>query len=129
MSNIVELIKAKDGFVALEPASKEQIKEAEKSLGLSFAKEYVEYVSELGATSFVGHELTGVCSSKRLNVVEATINAREDYECASDKMYLLEDMHIDGITIWQIKNGSVYKIVPNEKAEKIADSLAEYIKA
>lgn len=110
-----------------EPVSMEQIYEAELRLELSFSEEYRQYLHEYGAVSFYGHELTGICSSKRLNVVDVTMTERK-YTDVPDDWYVLEQGNIDGIVIWQATNGSVYLTAPGRKARKIADSLFAYIK-
>lgn len=125
--SISEIIKSKEGFVALSPATKEQIKEAEDALGLSFSKDYKEYVSSFGAASFTGHELTGICKPARLNVVSVTERIRSNYTELDKKAYVIEESGFNGIVIVQTKNGSVYSLSPNEKPVKVADSLKDYL--
>ena len=59
----------------LGAASKEQIADAENELKLKFSEDYKEYLSTFGAATFYGKELTGICSSERLSVHEASIKA------------------------------------------------------
>lgn len=125
--SIVRLMKSQEAFVSMNGANTVQINEAEEALGLKFSKEYIAYVSEFGAASFAGHEFTGVCNSQRLNVVTATERVRKTCGDVDLSWYVVEETHVDGIVIWQTRNGKVYKTAPNEKAIKIADSLAEYI--
>ena len=70
--NIVKLIQNKPDLITHSPASLDLIRQAEKDLNVLFAKDYVEYVSSFGIAVFDGHELTGICDKKRLDVVRNT---------------------------------------------------------
>lgn len=107
-------------------ASEEEIKMAEQALNLRFATDYRTYIDAFGVASFAGHELTGVCKSKRLSVVDVTLEERNN-NTVPDDWYVLEQANIDGIVIWQDSNGTVYQTVPGAKAKKLCESLAEYI--
>ena len=85
-----------------------------------------EYVAAFGAASFAGHELTGVCGSKRLNVVPVTLEERSNTTVPLD-WYVLEQANIDGIVLWQDRSGAVYQTAPHIKPRKFCGSLAEYI--
>jgi hypothetical protein len=119
-------LKKKEGFISLTGANEEQVATAEKELSLKFAKDYRSYVVMMGAATFEGHELTGVCSSNRLNVVTVTIEERKVVLDVPKDWYVLEQTHIDGIVIWQDMNGDIYRTIPGRQAEKIAGSIAEY---
>ena len=54
----------------------EQIIEAEKELGVSFADDYTKYVEKYGVISARGIELTGVTAHERLSVVSVTKKER-----------------------------------------------------
>ena len=41
--------------------------------------------------------------------------------------YVLEQANIDGIVLWQDKEGNVYQTMPSSVPKKICGSLAEYI--
>ena len=125
--SIIELLKTKEGFVALSSATKEQIKEAEETLNVPFSKEYKDYVASFGVASFIGHELTGVCKSPRLNVVAVTERIRQNYIGFDMKTYVIEETAYDGIVIVQSKNGTIYRVSPDEKPVKVADSMVEYL--
>jgi hypothetical protein len=119
-------LKEREGFMSLTRADEAQVALAEKELSLKFAKDYRSYVMMMGAAIFDGHELTGVCSSDRLNVVSVTIEERKFASELPADCYVLEQTHIDGIVIWQDINGNIYRTIPGRKAEKIAGSIAEY---
>ena len=127
MKNIIELLAEKPNFYHLNGAQDEMIQKAEELLGLQFAREYVDYVTEYGAVSFGSHELTGVCDSKRLNVVEATFREREYDESYPLNMYLVETTGMEDITIWQSEDGKIYQLSYHKTPLLIADSLYQYI--
>lgn len=77
MSDIINFIQNQPDLFFLKGATDEEILQAEKSLGLEFDAEFRKYISVYGVASFNGHELTGICKSRRLNVVDATIEAKE----------------------------------------------------
>ena len=86
------------------------------------------HVCECGAVSFKGHELTGVCLSKRLNVVDVTLEARKLNPTIPNDMYIVEEANIDGILVWQNASGAVYISMPGTSTPKVAGSLQEYLK-
>lgn len=124
--DIVSIIRSKEDFVSLKGASPEDIAKAEEELKVKFTKEYAEYVSALGAASYYEHELTGVCNSKVLSVVEATKIEKQFLDIPAD-WYVIEQTHIDGIVYWQSAEGSIYMTAPNTKARKVYESLIEYV--
>lgn len=124
--DIVSIIRSKEAFVSLKGASPEDIAKSEEKLNIKFTKEYVEYVSVLGAASYYEHELTGVCDSKALSVVEVTNTEKQFFDIPED-WYVIEKTHIDGIVYWQSEKGAIYMTAPNRKAEKVCESLSEYV--
>ena len=105
---------------------KNTIEAAEGALGVSFSQEYRAYLERYGIAAVNGHELTGICKSDRTNVVSVTQGAK--LVCsAEDDWYVIEQTNIDGVVIWQASDGVVYQTVPNTKAKKLCESLAEYI--
>lgn len=126
MADIVKLMQKQPDFYAMKGASDEAIKIAEQALELHFAADYRKYIAAFSVASFAGHELTGVCKSKRLSVVDVTIEERSNTAVPGD-WYVLEQANIDGIVIWQTATGEVYQSMPNTKAKKLCGSLAEYI--
>ena len=110
----------------MKGATEEDIKKAEEVLGLRFSYDYRNYLIEFGVVSFTNHEFTGVCESKRLCVINVTIEERKNVEVPRD-WYVLEQTNIDGIVIWQDGNGTVYQTAPNVKAKRLCGSMEEYI--
>lgn len=127
MKNVVAIMQEKPGFCALSGASPEEITRAEQTLGVLFAEDYRSYVAAFGVASFAGHELTGVCKPKRLDVAEVTKEERAQNVNISADWYVLEQAHIDGIVVWQAGDGSIYQSMPGVKSRKICDSLEAYI--
>lgn len=127
MENIIDMIKAKDDFYSLKGVTEEEIRAAEQSLGLMFAKDYRAYLQAFGLASFQGHELTGIIKSPRLSVLTQTVAERSNNPHVSDNLYVIEIANIDGIVIWQKNTGEIFKTVFNSAPMFIYKSLADYI--
>ena len=127
MSTIGETLKRKPGFVSLGGVSEEKIKEAEIALNLRFSDEYRNYLLEIGTCSFLGHELTGICGSPRLNVVDVTQAEIAKNPQLIPGMYVIEQLEIDGALIWQNQSGEIYSSLPGKAPRKISKSLYDYI--
>lgn len=125
--SIVDLIKSKEDLIIYAPAEPNLVFQAEQELKVVFSKEYVEYVLAFGIAVFAGHELTGICDRKRLDVVRNTFNQRELNLFIPKDWYVIETLDIDGVVIWQDGSGKIYQTVPGGRRILIADSLREYI--
>ena len=128
MSSIVDWLKTKPELLFFGSAAKEVINDAEQRLGLVFSDEYRDYVSTFGEASFIGHELTGICTPSRLNVCAVTLEARKTNPLVPTNWYVIEETHIDGRTIWQSIDNSIWETVPGHVPQRIADSMIDYIK-
>ena len=126
MRDFTDIIKDKEGFCNLEGVSQDAVEEAENKLNLKFAGDYKDYLLKFGAASFDGHELTGICSSKRLNVVAVTLAERIYNPKIRNDMYVVEDTCFDGIIVWQDKTGNVYEAGSGTDAKRVSRGLAEY---
>ena len=124
---LVDTIKLMPNYIGSNGRTEKEIDKAEKVLGISFAKDYREYLKEIGLACFDGHELTGLTKTDRLNVVSVTRQHREQIGRDVSSWYVIEEAGIDGIVLWQSSDGTVYETAPNSKSKKIAKSLAEYI--
>ena len=127
MSNFVKRLKEYDDFFCVKGTDAVAIESAENQLGLHFAEEYKEYLSECGVASADGHEFTGIIDSARLNVVDVTERVRSKITDISPLLYVVEEMMIDGIAIWQSEDGTVYQSIGMNPPIKICSSLAEYL--
>ena len=124
-----EVIKLMPDYIGSNGRSEEEIKDAEIALGVSFANDYREYLEEIGLACFDGHELTGLTKTARLNVIDVTKEYREALGNMVSSWYVVEEVGLDGIIIWQSSDGVVYATMSNSKSLKIAESLVEYISA
>lgn len=126
MENKLEiLLNGKEDFVHGIGVKKEDILEAEKQLNISFAKDYVDYLSEYGQVSYDGHELTGIGFVERLNVVTVTLEERKHNQNING--YVIEKVGLDSIVIWQDEDGQIYQTSDTNGSKIIASSLLEYI--
>lgn len=129
MSRIIEIIERLENLLPLKPATIDNVQDIETELGLLLAEEYKEYIQVYGAIIADDVELTGVAKSKSRDVVQVTQREWAANEQIKHTMYVVENVGIDGIIIWQDASGSVYESRPNHSASKIADSLAEYLQS
>jgi hypothetical protein len=127
MQNIIQTINALPELLSLKPASASEISEAEKRLGLRFADDYKEYLSAFGAILADGIDLTGIAKSEDRDVVSVTEQERALNEGVPGDFYVVENVGIDGIIIWQNEKGTIFQTVPNTPPVEIAASLVEYI--
>ena len=127
MADFINILSSLPDFHALDGASEDQIAQAERALSLRFAVDYRQYVRAFGAVSAAGHELTGVCASRRLNVVDVTLSARAAQPAIPRDWYVLEEANIDGIVIWQSGAGEVFQTQPDAEPVKLAASIREYL--
>lgn len=112
---------------ALGHVEASQIKAAEQSLNLSFANDYKEFIQYLGALVFKGNELCGIAPYPSLNVVNRTIRARELDAAFPKSMYVISELHIDGLLILQNSKGEIFQYLPLQFTKKICNSLSDYI--
>jgi len=126
MSEIIEILKNAPEYIGGAGRTEEEINNAEQQLGIEFAPDYKSYLKEVGLACFDGHELTGICKSTRLNVVDVTVNQRKVFPEASS-WYVIEETNVDGIVIWQHTSGELYCTIPGSKPKKICNSLKEYV--
>ena len=127
MTSIVDKLRALPAFGSLTGVSMEQIADAEKALALHFADDYREYLLSFGIASSDGHEFTGICNSKRLNVVDVTLAEKSITSSIPNDWYVLEEAGFDGIIIWQNSIGEVFQTLPGREAVKLADSICDYL--
>ena len=125
--NIAELLKSMPDYIGSDGRTCDQIKEAERSVGIVFSEDYRNYLEEIGLACYDGHELTGITEDARLDVVAITKEKREQTGPEAAQWYVIEEACIDGIVIWQSSGGEVYQTEPGLESKKIADSLSDYI--
>lgn len=129
MSQIIDIINNLDNLLPLKPASLDDVENVEIELALPLAEEYKEYLLKFGAIMADDVELTGIAKSKNRDIVQVTKREWEANSKINHKLYVVENLGIDGIIIWQDSSGKIYESRPNHGATQIADSLAEYLKS
>ncbi len=127
MNDFLKYIQSQPGFMAMKPVDDDEIQKAECALNVTFAKDYAEYVKACGAATFDCYEMTGICASKRLNVVDVTLKQRQIDPNVPERLYVVEECGIDGACMWQDADGSVYCIVPGNAPQRVADNLLDYV--
>lgn len=127
--DIVAFIKSFPDYIGANGKSESEIKECEDKLNAIFAPDYRKYLEETGVACFDGKELTGICSSKRLNVVDVTLEARAKASSFFNDLYVVEQTNINGIVIWQDKEGKIYQVGQNGLIQQCYKSLSEYFEA
>ena len=124
---IIKLLNSYDDLMFLGGVGAEKIKDAEIELKISFSEEFKMYLTEFGVASFGGREITGITESDRLNVVSVTKKYRNLYPVSFEKYYVIEEMNIDSIVIWQDEKGYIYQSVGKNKLNKIFNSFSDYL--
>ena len=128
MSDFLSELRKKQYFACYGSVTNEEIKAAEEKLGTKFSPEYREYALACGFASITGHEFTGICPAKRMNVVDVTLSERMKQSQSTNNLYVVEQTNMDEVVIWQDANGTVYQTSPGKLPIKICDSLEEYLK-
>ena len=127
MSTILQILQSKSDCILGKGASREALHQAESDLQVQFAADYCEYLLNVGLAAYDGHELTGICSSTRLNVVNTTIAEREKHRAIPGDFYVIEKAGIDGIVIWQKSSGEIFETIFDSSPVLICESLGDYI--
>jgi hypothetical protein len=125
MKDIITIISGLKGLVSLQGASKEIIAAVEQRLGLTFAEDYAAYLEKYGVISAWHIELTGIIDSKRLNVVDVTLEERQRNQLPQD-LYVIEDTGIEGIMIVQNRSREIFEW-QNKQIKKLFDNLSDYL--
>lgn len=127
MPDVIQIMQSLPDFYAATGISEEQIIQTEQALGLRFAPDYRRYVSAFGLVSVNGHELTGICASRRLNVADVTLSVKSVTPDIPHDWYVLEEANIDGIVIWQNHTGEVFQTMPGNEPTTLCNSICEYL--
>ena len=125
--DIITIIQTQQNLIVGKPGDVAEIANAEKTLNVAFSKDYKEYLLTFGFAMFEGHELTGLCDGKRLDVIKITNFEKNFAKNISQDWYVVEQTNIDGIVIWQDKDGIVYQVNANGSIDNTYPSLTEYI--
>lgn len=126
--NIVDTITSAEDCNVGKGVSDDCIKEVEKKLHLNFAVDYRLYLEKLGIAAVHGHELTGISLDSRTNVLNVTVDmkSRDHVSPIGRDWYVLENIGMDDLVIWQTPSGKIYQESPG-KIMILCESLSEYI--
>ncbi|MDT9490633.1 SMI1/KNR4 family protein [Streptococcus mutans] len=111
-----------------QPASEEQIINAESRLGLQFSDDFKEYLKKFGSISFYGTEWMGLNTDEFCDVILTTLEARQLYDNFPNDKFIVEDLHIDDIIIISDSEGNTYQW-QGGTVEKVYNSLLGYLEA
>lgn len=129
MNGLRSLLEQKKFLYIGEPATLDSIRMAEQSLNLVFADDYVDYLKEFGYVSYYGHELTGIVPDKlnMISVVKITEENLEIHPQVPRDFYVIEELHIDDMIVWQNQEGEIYLTRGLSEPILIGKSLLDYI--
>ena len=126
MSNFINRIKSIKHLEFSKGATKEEVRDAEKTLQLKFSKDYSDYLNVFGCISFFGTEWTGLNGADYLNVVDVTAEAREIYSEFPINMFIIENLGFDGYLILSTTKGDIFEWQYGN-CTKIHSSLEDYL--
>ena len=127
MNCIIEVIESLENAILGKPVKESTIINDEKKLNLKFADDYRSYIKHYGCMAIDGHEITGISKIKNYDVITITECQKQYNKDIPSNWYVIEQLNIDGIVIWQSSTGEIYQTAPNKEPLKICDSLVEYI--
>ncbi|WP_273384665.1 SMI1/KNR4 family protein [Enorma phocaeensis] len=116
-----------NAFIPHKPVDEEAVARAERILHTTFAPEYRAIQLKYGRITCYGHEITGIDSPNRLDVVSRTIELRRSNPVIPQSWYVIEELHIDCICAWQSPLGNIYYAQPGAIPKRITNSLVAYL--
>lgn len=125
--DIIEAINSKNNVIHGKGVEECEIRNAESMLGLVFSNDYRKYVRLYGCMTIGNREFTGISKIANYDVIGITLTQKKYQSDIPGDWYVIEQMNIDGIVIWQDSSGSIYQSSLKTKTQKIANSLLEYI--
>jgi hypothetical protein len=127
MMDACNLMQAIDDFSCTGGVSDEAITEAEAALSLKFAADFRDYLKKLGCAEYYAHELCGLGGPSHVDVIDVTKEARGLYPALPNDLYVVEDLHIDGVLFCQGPDGTVFQVTPGGEPASAFRSLAAYV--
>lgn len=127
--DIIDAINSLEEMISTGGVSAEEILEAEKELGVAFSEEYKKALAEFGSVLAEEIELVGLAKSQNRNTVIVTKRERQSNSLVPEHLYVVENLGIEGVIIWQDEKGAIYQSSPNKEPEKVYASLSEYIRS
>lgn len=129
MSKIIDVINGLENLLPLRSATTEAVENVERELALTLAEEYKEYLLKYGAIMADDVDLTGVAKSPNRDVVQVTRREWRANRKIPHDLYVVENVGIEGIIIWQDGSGKIYESSSGNSAKQIANNLAEYLES
>lgn len=100
-----------ESFEAGEPATQQDILQAERELGLKFCPDYIAFLKKFGVLSVGSHEIYGLGSKAgHLNVVAGTQEVSKYFKTKS--LYVIENVGVDSVFIAADSRGNLYEVSP-----------------
>ncbi len=127
MTRIIQTLEKYEDFRCMKGISQEDISAAETKLKVTFAKDYKDFLAHCGVAKCNKHEVIGLGSSERLNVIAITELERSFNKGVPSNWYVIEEIGVDGIVVWQAEDGKVYQTDPKHGQIQLAESLLDYI--
>lgn len=127
MKDIIEVINSIEDVIHGNEVKDSDITKAESKLGVKFSDDYRRYIKAFGCMMIGSREFTGISKLSNYDVVEITISQRSYFPDIPINWYVIEQLNIDEIVVWQSNTGEIYQTAPNTEPKKISDSLSEYI--
>lgn len=80
---------------------KKKIIKAEEELNLVFAEDYKKYLRNFDFVQSDIIAISGRADGEKCNVIALTKKLKQIYKNISDDFYVIEDVGVDGLVIWQ----------------------------
>ena len=126
--DIISIIKELPEMKFSGPVDEEEVSKAENELNLVFAKDYKEYLLNFGFAYSDVIAISGIIDDEAFNVVDLTKKFKPIYKNIPSDFYVIEDVGVDGLVIWQDSLGVIYQSIPNHDPVKIFDNLSDFLK-
>lgn len=128
--NIIDVINSlgeSDKLYFVGEVELSEIEEAEETLGVEFADDFVEYVQKFGSISVGSIELCGIDEDPDCSTVEKTEEMRDQFSDFPMDCYVIESVGVDNAVMVQKRDGTIYQFLPDHELMFAADSLSEYL--
>lgn len=126
MSQLIDLIKENAWIFHSARSKMVDVWAAEEKLGICFPESYAAYVCHFGAIGFGAVEWTGLNVDPELNVVRATLRAREEEPDFPQGAFVLRAHDRDGRIVICEENEQVSRLCDGKK-EPICSDLYTYL--
>lgn len=124
-NDIVSVVESGSSLYKGKGVSEAEITKAEAELNVNFADDFRVFLGRYGYAMINGHEILGLGESPDL--IEATKAERAKGHDIDDGWYVVEELNIDGIVVWQEASGAIYQTVAGARRVPVARNLSEYL--